>query len=215
MSLLDRIYDIGGRLWIVQVASTPEPSMPKKISTKSYTLAQLMSEIANRDIQALAALPAELSIPFGEIFDAAGVIRHNHGWDVERLHGLLDDEPYSALAGDDLSQAVLECFGKDSASTEDLVKDAVGRDQAIDAFEEFARDKMNVRADARRRRLVELRAEIAGLEDEARRLEDETVTDRQQWRAWHLKKTDYEKMMARALSCLLDTPIVTLDPDDE
>ena len=71
------------------------------------------------------------------------------------------------------------------------------------------------RGDARRRKITDLRAEIARLEDEVKHLEDEAVTDRNQWRAWHLKKTDYEKMMANALACLLDRPIVTLDPDSE
>lgn len=215
MSLMDMIYDIGGKLRIVHVHTASTPTMPAKIATRSYTLAQLMSEIANRDVQALAELPAELSIPFDSIFDAAGVARPAHGWNVEKLHEMLSGEPFCSLTGDELAQAVLARFEEDKATTEDLVKDAVGRDQDIDAFEEYAREKMNVRSDARRRKVAELRLEISRLEDEVRLLEEEATTDRQQWRAWHQKKTDYEKMMAKALSCLLDTPIVTLDPDDE
>ena len=219
MSLLDWIHDIGGKLRIVQVDGACEPSPDREdgpdVVTKSLTLAQLMREMSERDMQALSELPAELSVPFTAIFEAAGVITPPHGWDVEKLRTLLSEKPYSDLTGDALTQAVIARLDCDNVTAEDLARDAVGRDQAIDAFEEHARGKMQVRADCRRRKIEEMRAQVFDLEEKIRNLEEETTRDRQNWRAWHLKKTNYEKMMAGALACLLDRPIVTLDPDEE
>lgn len=221
MRLLDRIHRIGSKLKIMQVnpapvsASSPKHAEPVKIVTKSITLVELMRELKNRDMKALSSLPAELSVPFDAIFEAAGVVTPAHGWNVEKLCALLAMEEFTVLEGEALTQAVLTRLETDRCMTEDLARDAIGRDQAIDAFEEFVRDKMQTRRAARRRRLADLRVEVARREEEILLLEEDAVKDRQEWRAWYRKKTDYEKMMAGALACLLDQPIVTLSPDED
>ncbi len=217
MSLLDWIRDVGGKLKIVQVnpVSVSTHREPVKIATKSYSLEQLMREIDARDVQALSELPAELSLPFEAIFEAAHVTTPAHGWNVERLRDLLASEPFVSLSGEALTQAVLARLSEEKATTGDLARDVVGRDQAIDAFEEFARAKMQHRNEARNRRLADLRAEAARLDREIRRLEEEAVNDSREWRAWRRKKIDYENMMASSLACLLDRPIVSISPEEE
>ena len=215
MGLVNWIYSVGGKLRILQVSTQQEVRQAVAIQMRTVTIEQLTSEIRGKEVQALAQLPAELSLEFDKVFDAAGVKPAEHGWTIVKLQELLDTPQYKSMKAPDVQQAVLGLLQAQKAPVEDLVKDAVARDQALDAFEEFARKKMQVRDEARQREVIDIKAQIDQLQKQCQQLADDATSDKQQWRAWHKKKTDYEKTMAAALGHLLDKTVVTLDENDE
>src|SRR5881397_47923 len=156
MSILDRLHELGERLRILEARPQAKAAKPAKIPTRTVTLAQLTTEIRQDELRALADLPAELSVTFDQVFDAAGIKPAPHGWTASRLKQLLDTDQFKNLERTALQRSMLNILGKEKVDIEDIVKDAIAHDQALDAFEAFTRKKMNDRVAARQRNLIEL-----------------------------------------------------------
>lgn len=210
MSLLSWISSVGSRLGLVQVVEVKEAARPEKITTHALSLGDLMTKFRTDEVRALAELPAELSLAFDRIFEAADIKPPAHGWDIERLRSLLATDQYKSMDRAAAQQAILGLLATEKASVDDLVKDAVSRDQAIDAFETFVRQKMAQRLDAQKNRIADLESQIRHLQDQIARLNEEIQTDQDHLRQWRHKKIAYEKDLAAAVSYLLEKPIVSI-----
>jgi hypothetical protein len=108
-------------------------------------------------------------------------------------------------------KALLAVLADKKVASEDLVKDAVARDKALDAFEETARGKMDARREARQARLAEIQSQMDDLQKQRDQLQQEQADDQRHWRQWHDGKIDFEKEMAWAIGYLLDRPVITVD----
>ncbi len=219
MSLLDRLRTAGGRLGIIKVISLNEPpptaSTPQKVVARSVTLDELTKQVRTEEVRVLAGLPAELTVPFEKVFEAAGVTSPGHGWSVDRLSELLRTDQYKGMDRDAAQKAVLGVLSAVKANVEDLIGDAVARDQALDKFEAFVSQKMEDRKVARQRKATQLEDQIRDLEKERARLEADGKVDAERWREWRRRKVAYEHEMAWAMGYLLDRPVVTTEPMPE
>lgn len=215
MGLVTWLTNVGGKLKILSTVPANNDTSPAKLTMKSVSLTELMTEIQANEVRALAQLPAELSIAYDKLFEAAGVQSPNHGWTIGKLQELLRTEQYKSMDRAAAQKAVLGVLQAQKAAVEDVVKDAVARDQALDAFEEFSRKKMDARSQARQTKLADIRTQISDLQAQCRTMEEEAKVDREHWRQWHRGKTAFEKEMAWALGYLLDQPIVTVDENPE
>ena len=213
MQVWEWLKQVGGRVGLLHFLSTTSPAPPERIPTRTVTLRELMKEVGRRDARALEALPAELSVSLDQIFAAAGMASPPHGWTIERLGKLLREEPYQRMSRPAVQKAILELLAADEAHVQDLVKDAVTRDQALDAFAAMVRAKMNDLAAAQGQRLAEIDREIRELQTEAARLREETQTDAARWRDWRAEKAAREKEMAWALGYLLSECPITVDEE--
>ena len=212
MSLLDDLRAVSERLGIVEVTPAA-PSKPAKIETRTVTLSELQSDLNSEEIRALADLPAELSVDFAKVFEAAGIRAPAHGWDAERLKAVLRTDAIRKLEVKTAQTAVLNLLALDKVPVEDVVKDVIARDQALDAFEAFARQKMEARRAARERRRVEIEAQVAELRDEAARMTAEDEGERARFRKWLEDKRGVERELAWAVGHLIDRPVVTIDEE--
>jgi hypothetical protein len=214
MSLFDRLKSLGSKLGLLQMGPPPAGAVaePSKIQTRKVSLDELTSEVRAEEVRMLAELPAELSVAFEKVFEAAQVAPPAHGWSIERLVELLRTEQYRGMARESAQKAVLGVLSAVKAEVEDVVRDALARDQALDKFEDFARKKMRDRGAARQRRIAETEEKIRSLKAEGARLEDENRTDEEQWKAWRDRKVAYEREMAWAIGFLMDKPVITTDP---
>jgi hypothetical protein len=211
MSILDRLHELGERLRILEARPQGKAAKPVKIPTRTVTLAQLTTEIRQDELRALAELPAELSVAFEKVFDAAGIKLPAHGWTAARLKQFLDTEQFKGMERTGLQRSILNILAKEKVDVEDIVKDVIAHDQALDAFEAFTRKKMNDRVAARQRNLIELESEIQSLEERRARLAEEMNADKEQWRLWQERKRAYERELAQTISYLVDRPVVTID----
>lgn len=211
MPVVDWLKQVGGRLGIVRVVSTTAPAPPEKVPTRVVTLKELMTELRGEDVRALAELPAELTCSFDRVYEAAGIPAPEHGWTIERLKEFLRAATPPALPREEMQKRILQALAADQAHVHELVKDAIARDQALDAFELFVRAKMDTRAAERQKRVGELTAKIRDLEAQVARLGDEARADETRWDEWHTRKVAAEKEMARALAYLVEEPVVSVD----
>jgi len=215
MKLADRIRDVAGRLGIVRlvavdVSAAGPGSQIERLKMRNVSLKDLAADIRADEVRALAEMPAELSVPFAAVFEAAGVKPPEHGWTIERLSSLLKTDQYKAMDRPSVQKAVLGLLANDKVQAEDLVKDAVARDNSLDAFETFVRKKMGDRNAARQRRTAACLAEIKSLEEECSRHTEEGRADEERLAEWIRRKSEYETEMAWALGHLMDKPIVSV-----
>ncbi len=215
MALVHWLTSVGGKLRILSTSPPKADSAPAKMTMQSVSLKDLVSEVQAEEVRALAQLPAELSIAFDKVFEAAGVKPPPHGWTIEKLEELLKTEQYKSMDRAAAQKAVLGILQAQKAAVEDLVKDAIARDQALEAFEGFARKKMDLRNEARQSKMAEIRSQIANLQSQCQAMEEESAIDREQWRKWRQGKTAFEKEMAWALGYLMDKQILTVDEKPE
>lgn len=203
MGLLAKLQELGCHLKLVQVVPKTSTT-PEKIETRSVTLQELTTELKADNVRILADSPIELSIAFDKIFATAGITRQSEEWTIERLNELLRTAPYCLMDSRSLQSAVLERLAADKVSAEDIVKDALAKDQALDAFEAFVGKKMKDRAAARQMRLAEIETQIGTLEQEKNRLQQEDRDEPLRITEWQTRKHAYEKDIQETVDFLMN-----------
>ncbi|PYV00824.1 MAG: hypothetical protein DMG10_19520 [Acidobacteria bacterium] len=211
MSLLDRLHELGERLRIFEARPKANAAKLAKIATRTVTLSDLTTEIRQDELRALAELPAELSIAFEKVFEAAGIKSPGHGWTAARLKQLLESDQFKTMDRPSVQRSVLNILADEKVDVEDIVKDVIAHDQALDAFETFTRKKMLDRIAARQKKVAEVETQIASLQEQRERLTHETETDEQHWTAWLERKRAYERDLSRTISYLVDRLVVSID----
>ena len=198
MNLLAMLRNLGDRLGILEVSQSAAKSTPVKVQTRAVTLSELIMTIQVTEIHELADSSAGLSIPFDEVFKAAG-IPPSTAWSVDRLMQFLDADRFRGKSRDDVQHELLKVLAAENVDAANVIKDAISRDQALDAFAESVARK-------RERWIAAKRAEIHSLQ---RSLADEEKN----WHEWRQKKRKREQDMARAVGYLIDKPVISIDDD--
>jgi hypothetical protein len=213
MGLLELMSSLGDRLGIIEKQKETNAQKPAKIQTRSVTLAELTSEVKSDEVQALADLPAELTVSFDRIFEASGIRASPNGWNIDRLRQLLETDAFKGRERSDVQKRILEVLAKEHVEPEQLVKDAVARDQALDAFEAFAKRKIQDRTGVLQHKLAEIENQIEALRVEQSKLKEQLAADEEKWRTWRRQKRAAERELAATVSFLIDRPIITTDSE--
>jgi len=200
MDLLGILRKFGDRVGIIELKPiSPHLDAPVKVQTRAVTLAELATKIHITKVGELADLPAELSVSFEDIFKAAGIHSTSTGWTVERLHEFLNSDAIRAMDRSAAQHEALRMLAAEKVDAADLVKDAVSRDQALDAYQDFISRKRQPR--------------IRALEDQRRRLEQAIAAEEESWREWRQRKRQREREMAQAVGYLIDGPVISIDEE--
>jgi hypothetical protein len=214
MHLTDMLRKLGDRLGIIELApASRAPSTPVKIQTRTVTLAELVTRIQVREVRELAELPAELSVPFDEVYSAAGIQTPPSGWTVNRLEEFLKSDAVQGLTRSDAQRETLRALGAAGVNSADVIKDAVARDQAMDAFEEGVARKRELWLAGKKQLLLALETQIHGLQEEQRRVAQEVTSEEKNWTEWRRRKIQRETDMAHAVSYLIDKPVISIDSE--
>lgn len=211
MSFLDLLQTVGGRLGILEAPYKATGGEAVKVTTRTVTLDELKSEIRSEAVRTLADLPAELTVSYEKIFEAAGVTALAHGWNVARLEALLRAEPYKSQERALAQRTLLSLLNSERVPPEDLVKEAMAQDQALDAFEVFVRKKVEDHMAMAEHQIAELDAKIQALQTERARLAERIPLDQDKLREWRRRKRAYERDLAAAIGYLTDRPVITTD----
>ena len=200
MDLLAMLRRFGDRIGIIEMKpASSQPSAPAKIQTRSVTLGELATTIQTTPVRELADLPAELSVSIEDIFKAAGIRPTSPGWTVERLHQFLNSDRIRGMDRSAAQAEALRMLAAEKVDVEDLVKDAVSRDQALDAYEDSI-------AKTREQR-------IRSLEEQRKRIEQQIAAEENRWLEWRKQKRRLERELAYAVGYLIDRPVITTDED--
>ena len=211
MSVFDLLQTVGGKLGILEAQQKSASGEPQKIVTRTVTLDELKSEIDSEDVRALADLPAEFTVAFEKIFEAAGVSAPERHWNLSRLQAVLRSDRFRNREFAAAQKDLLDLLSADRVAAEDLVKEAVAQDQALDAFEAFVRKKVDGHVAMAGRRIAEIDARIAALQAERAGLKERTQTEQDKLRDWCKRKRAHERELASAVGYLTDRPVISTD----
>src|SRR5215831_5964554 len=207
MNLLDALRKLGDRLGIIELSEDPEqPSVPVKVQTRSITLAELIMTIQIAEVRELAELPAELSVSFEDVFKAAGIETPPGGWTVDRLLEFVNSDRIRKMDHADAQRETLSMLAAEKVDTAAVVKDAIFRDQALDAFEESISKK-------RHQWQTDKKQLLADLKEQQRQLEREIESEEKRWIEWRRRKRQRELDMARAVGYLIDQPVISIEDE--
>lgn len=214
MNLSEYLRSLGTRLGLVLPSAPGAAGTPAKVDTRTITLTELRIEIRGDRVATLAPGVDDdggLEVPFTAIDDAAGVRPPAHGWTAERVAAMVRRPEFSHVPRAEVQQAVLAELAKAGAPSEDVVRDALARDQAVDVYAAATRSGLAARCAQRVQRSAELATLIERYRREISDLEHQNATDRERWAAWWATKLIREQTLAAAVDALLDHPVVTVD----
>lgn len=201
MGLLAKLQELGCQLKLVQTVGRPTAKAPAKVSTKAVTLKELMTELHAENVKVLAESPIELTIEFGKIFESAGIKIPNHGWTIEKFIEVFQSK-YEKADKIEVTKAVQAWLNENKVSAEQLVRDAIAKDQALDAYEDYVFTKMQARNKACKGRIEQIAAELEKLKQEQVRLEQDIQQDQDQTKQWQKRKESYEQDISSAVDLL-------------
>jgi hypothetical protein len=209
MNLLSMLRALGDRLGILELSKAPQqPSAPAKVHTRTITLAELIMTIQTTEVCHLADLPSELSVPFQEVFKAAGIGVPSGGWTVDRLLEFLNTDRIRRMDHAQAQHETLGMLAAEKVDAADILKDAISRDQALDAFEECVIKK-------RQQWQTEKKQLLEELKQQQRRVEQEIEVEQKKWTEWRRLKRQRELDMARAVGYLVDRPVISTEEEQE
>jgi len=205
MDLIGILRKLGDRVGIIEMSSAEkEASAPAKIQTRTITLSELMMTVQISDVHELAERPADLSVPFEDIFKAAGHDAEKAGWTVERLQEFLNSDRIRKMSRDDAQRATLQMLTEENVDAADIIKDAIFRDQALDAFEDsISKKRQRWRADQQQL--------LSDLSARMKQVEKEIAAEEERWSNWRRQKRQRERDMAHAVGFLIDRPVISID----
>jgi hypothetical protein len=200
MYLTDMLRKLGDRLGIIEIAPTSkEKPAPVKVQTRAVTMTELITAIRVTELRELAGMPAELSVTFDEVFKAAGIPVSPKGWTIERLEEFLKSDKVRVMNREQIQHETVRVLSESGIDGSDIVRDAIARDRALDAFEESIADK-------RRQWLTAKKLEM-------RQIEEEIASEQKAWTQWRNRKRQREKDMATAVSYLIDKPVISIEEE--
>jgi hypothetical protein len=211
MGFLKLLQGIGDRIGILEAVSAPGAKPGERIRTRIVTLEELACEIRSVEVRALADEPAEITSPPEKIFETAGIAPGPSAWSVDRLKDFIQSELGKNKSRGEIQKSVLGAMNSDGATAGDVVKDAVSRDRALDAFEESAEAKMHERAEAVEKRIRDLESKAEQLRQEADGIKKKFEAQKDEWKEWKRQKRAYEKQLASVIAYIVDHKVITTD----
>ena len=210
MPIVEWLKAAGGRLGLVHFVSTSAQAPgPKKVPTRVVTMKELLAE-ARAAEPASAPAPADLGRSFDEIYRDAGVTPPVHGWTVQRLAEWLRGEADLKAPRETLQLGILHKLASEKAHVQDIVRDALARDQALDAYEVAMGRALKEREADRRRRAGQVEEELKGIQARLAQIADESHRDAARLEEWREKKAAIEQEMAWTLDFLINEKVVSV-----
>lgn len=172
------------------------------------SLQQLQQDAEREQQQGLAAPPPEITVGFDQVFAAVGIQQPQHGWTVDKLKEALGDtlsKDHQKAAGE--ASTILQ---SNKIPPEDIIRDAVSRDKALDSYETFLGKKIEERANSRKTLIEDLKQRIQESEQQILNLKASQENDVKSFEEWQNKKVQKEEELARVVSLLTQEPSITL-----
>jgi len=184
-------------------------------TTPSPTAAQAVADIA-RSVGPPPAFTTPVNNPgsLAEIYQAAEIHPPAHGFTIEKVAEMLRSEHIRNLPREVKRSSVLVALDAVGAPLQDVIQDAVKRDQALDTFEHVQEQALNQLESQKEQENQQIQAEIDRVVAEHRsRIQannDEVAKEKERFFAWRLKKQEEEQKIADTVSYFVaDNPITT------
>ena len=159
------------------------------------TAAQAVADIA-RSVGPPPTFTTPVNNPtaFAEIYQAAEIHPPVHGFTIEKVGDMLRSEHIRSLPRDVKRSSVLVALEAVGAPIQDVIQDAMKRDQALDTFESVQEKSLNQLESQKQQENQQIQAEIDSVVAEHRsRIQannDQVAKEKERFFAWRLKKQE-------------------------
>lgn len=167
--------------------------------------AQAVADIA-RSVGPPPTFTAPVTNPtsFAEIYQAAEIHPPAHGFTVEKVGDMLHSEHIRNLPRDVKKSSILVALEAAGAPIQDVIQDAMKRDQALDTFESVQEKALNQLEAQKLQENQQIQAELDQLvADRRSRIQannDAVAKEKERFFAWRLKKQEEEQKIADSVS---------------
>ncbi len=177
------------------------------------------------DIAAAVPPPPEFTQPvanalsFDDIYQAAGIEVPAHRYSILKVADMLESEHIRGMAAPVKRSSILVALDAAGVKVDEIIKDAVRRDRALDAFEALQQRALEKLEADKNKEIGRIQAEMdRHLAEQKALLEksrQEVAREKDRLRAWREAKRREEQRIAAAVSYFaLDQPI-TVSPAEE
>lgn len=184
-------------------------------SEEPQNVAQTVAEIAS-SVATEPRFKAPVSNPtsFDEIYLAAEITAPPHGYTIYKVADMLQSEHIRGLPVKVKASSVLLALEAAGVKLEEILKDAVMRDKALDTYEHVQERALQALEGHKSQENREIQAELDRLaaEHQARiqKNNDEVSKEKERFFGWRLKKQQEEQKIADAVSYFVaENPITS------
>ena len=158
------------------------------------------------------------SVPsFEEIYRAAGISSPAHGFSAYKMLEIISSPDLATLDAKAKAQAIagfLKMNPTGPVPLRDVIQDAVRRDQALDRFEDFLRQKLQEKAHKSEQESVRLQAEIDALLQQKREAQEKgkqaIEEETRRFAEWQARKRIEERKLYDAVAPFVEANPVSL-----
>jgi C4-dicarboxylate-specific signal transduction histidine kinase len=184
---------------------------------KRFQAPRLDPALEKMAAEAAAAADASAEYPFDQIYTSAGIREPQHGFTVNKLVEMMQAEELRDLDGPTRAKVITGMLRRllgCPVALDDIVRDAVQRDQALDAFERFLSER-TARTEAE---LVEANRKLQAEVDELVRRNTEAMqanqarieAERAKVERWRTRKRTEEERLFTAVQPFVEANPVTV-----
>lgn len=188
--------------------------------------AQPAAEAASRRVSDIVQEPAPAEPPvepagadlgtIDDVYVSARIEAPPHGYTIRKVADMLASEHIRALPADVRRKSVLVALDAAGVAVDDIVQDAVRRDQALDTYERVLEKHVAGRREARLAENAAIEQEIAQRVAELRARIDENTRlvtrEQDELDAWRARKRQEEAVIAEAVGYFVSENPITAPP---
>jgi hypothetical protein len=222
------LKDVLQKMKLVEVEAAPAAASPAMRDTSPQRpaprqeIGDLLAGIEPAKLDP-AKLPAAATAPggqvpsFDEIYRAAGIAAPAHGYSAYKVLEIVSSPELAPLDAKAKAQAIagfLKMNPGGAVPLRDVIQDAVKRDQALDRFEDFLRQRLQERAQKAEQEGARLQAEIDALLQQKREAQEKgrlaVEEETRRFAEWQARKRIEERKLYDAVAPFVETNPVSL-----
>ena len=213
MKVIELLKKVAVNAKVIQIVKEAEAVVPEKIETTSISLAQLIAQ-NNKALGGNTEAP-ELRLDFAKIYEMYKVAAPAHGWDVGKISGILAGEEFKKLDPNAVKKVIAEMLTKNKIPPQDIIKDAVSRDSALDAYEQLVDVRLKERKKVNEEKIVRLKAAIEESKKTISQLEAAQAQDQKAFEHWLDKKVSEEEALVEIVVLFTSAAVISVGPVSE
>lgn len=222
------LKDMLQKMKLVEVEAAPATASPAMRDTSPQRpaprqeIGDLLAGIEPAKLDP-AKLPAAATAPggqvpsFDEIYRAAGIAAPAHGYSAYKVLEIVSSAELAPLDAKAKAQAIagfLKMNPGGAVPLRDVIQDAVKRDQALDRFEDFLRQRLQERAQKAEQEGARLQSEIDALLQQKREAQEKgrlaVEEETRRFAEWQARKRIEERKLYDAVAPFVETNPVSL-----
>ncbi len=200
------------KIGLIETVDESDQTSLVGIKTICISLADLQAKYESDSPENKGIFMPELLTDFDNLLESLKIQTPPHGWTAPRIICLLNSAELKTQKKDAVRQYLITVLKNENVPVEDILKDAINRDKALDIFEKIFHDKLRVLITSRKQEIMNLAGEIAQCRERIKNIKNSIQHDKKVYRNWLQKKINKEQELLEAVSLLSPNKGISAGP---